>query len=122
MRQYQYRSTAHQVIILTFAIVVPFSVSSIIIILGPERSMRFPLRRRLGYPQFISIIGFVFLVILLGALVYLQFYRPPVSTSAEECAINPESYGITHPSDCSKFTPGSLAQDCALHPEKYTFS
>jgi hypothetical protein len=94
-------------------IIILFSASSGLVIIGRKNAYR--------YAKFLSIGGFGYIIIILFALVHNEVHPQliPISTPAEECAVNPKSYNVTHASDCSKFTPGSLAQDCALHPEKF---
>jgi hypothetical protein len=98
-------------ILTTALLVIPLSISSGIIISGKKP--------KVFGSKTLSIIGFVYLAVVVGSLAYSQYQPLPIYTPAEKCAVNPTDYNITHPSDCSKFTLGSLAQDCALHPEKY---
>jgi hypothetical protein len=67
----------------------------------------------------IMVAGFVYLFFVMLILTFFipTSPTPPPLTIAEQCAIKPENFSMTHAvADCSKFTPGSLAQDCALNP------
>lgn len=108
--------TAPYLLALVAGILLPFSLSSIIIISERRLSVS-------GYPveKGVSMIGFAYLLVAVSALAYVQTYPPayPITTPAEKCAIHPQGYNVTHAADCSKFSTGSLAGDCALHPEKF---
>jgi hypothetical protein len=104
---------------ITGLILVPFCLSSGIIIGG--MNPRTPFHKTFPLANFFSVFGFAYLLFAIGILVYNTYYPPfiPIDTPAEKCAINPKNYNVTHAADCSKFTPGSIAQDCALHPSKF---
>jgi hypothetical protein len=96
------------------SVIIPFSISSVAII-----------GRKTKFGRWFSNIGFTFLGISLIFLAYFsihpQYINPFqfIHTTAEDCAINPKKYNVTHVSDCSGFVPGSFAQDCVFDPEKY---
>lgn len=64
-----------------------------------------------------SLFFLVLAVILLAATLSVSSF--PSSGHDEKCAIDPKSYNVTHPWQCSKFSKGSLAGQCANDPSKY---
>jgi len=112
--------TTYLTALLAATIVIPFSVSSIIII--KENKLSLPNYKFLSnYKRTLSAFGFVYLAIVIVFLAYNQVSPIifNINTPAEKCAIDPKSYNITHAADCSKFTPRSLAEKCALDPGRF---
>ena len=84
--------------IVTLSIVIPFIASALII-------MGF---KNLKVAKWATAVGFVYLALNLSTIVILNFYGIMPAKSAEErCAKNPGYYNVTHPWQCSKFSPGS---------------
>ncbi len=107
-------------IYITYVILFPFCLSSIFIVHGTALKN---LNQRVAkwwsvwiQPKWWSTFGFVYLITIL-LILHLQGLAQ-FTTPAETCAINPGHYSI-RASDCSRFSPGSLAEDCALNPYKF---
>jgi hypothetical protein len=97
---------------LTLIAIVPFVVSAILIIRG--RTLRMAKNFTGG--------GFIYLVAVLIMIVLLNVIpaATPVIPVEEQCAKNPGMFNLTNNVwQCSKFSPGSLAEKCALNPKDF---
>lgn len=118
--------------VVTPAIAVPFAVSAILIVY-PRNVKKdfFRVKFRweeltdisptsLFYAKVLTVAGFVYLAVILIALMVVSNLIPP--SEQLNCGNNPVLYNVSHLWECSKFTGGSLAERCAREPERYNMS
>lgn len=118
----------------TVVAIFPFAVSSTYIIDSKqadekagekEKMMKNSLKARRW-----TISGFFYVITVVIIIVVTNMFEwvGPVKTFngtwtsgsiAMHCTKNITVFNVTHLSDCSKFTPGSIAEDCASRPRLY---
>ena len=98
-------------------IIFPFALSSIVLlrVKGEDRPDSI---RAWRFAKIYSTAGFVTLMVVISMIGIFSFTSQFDST-AVECAKDPRKYNITHPYDCVKFSPGSIAEHCAHMPKTY---
>jgi hypothetical protein len=69
-----------------------------------------------------SKIGFVLVALVVPLIGLYSYYSLRYFNVSEKCALDPTQYNVTHPYDCTKFTPGSIAERCAQDPKQYKLS
>jgi hypothetical protein len=108
------------VILFTSLIIFPFAISSYEIIRKGTITRRAKRLSELGFMYLLAVIGFMGVVSYIGSENPSYFFSKSTLTSiAEQCALDPKKYNITHLSACSKFTTGSLAEECAFAPQSF---
>jgi hypothetical protein len=98
---------------------IPYAylVGPIIIIFGMSEIML--VRDRGRTARRLSISGFIVLLFVFSLISIGSIYGGPLYSTSEKCAKNPNLYNVTHPYDCAKFTPGSIAERCVKNPREY---
>lgn len=105
-------------------ILIPFCFSSAVIVFFKGFMLPVQVQRRFREKTFkyisrySSLLGFGYII---GVIFLISITSASSRTTAEDCAINPESYNITHVADCSKFTPGRIDQ-CTFNPGRFHVS
>ena len=107
----------------TLLIVVPFGVSSMIIVHSNISRLHSYSKswRRLRVAGYFTFFGFLYLMLVL-ILVFADTLDDLYSKSTEEeCAEHPERFGINETNlwQCSMFEEGSLAEQCVKDPERF---
>src|SRR5215207_2745953 len=117
----------------TVVAIFPFAISAMFIIdvqMGIHRTRQENIERDRNRARSLTVTGFVYLlavvIMIVGANVY-ELLGPTktfngtrtTSSVAMHCTQNPTAFNVTHLSQCSKFTPGSIAEDCAASPKAY---
>jgi hypothetical protein len=126
----------------TLLIVVPFGVSSMIIVhsnISRQHSLTPPNKdsyhqkvedsyskswRRLRVAGYFTFFGFLYLMLVL-TLVFADTLDDIYNKSTkEECAEHPEQFGVNETNlwQCSMFEEGSLAEQCVKDPERFNLN
>jgi hypothetical protein len=93
----------------TLFVIVPFITSGLLIIFGKSKDR---IRARF--------VAFVFYLVLILVIPALPPIHPVIEDTEQQCAENPRSFNVSaNPWKCSKFSGGSLAEQCARNPERY---